>query len=348
MMPVSVLEEVSRAIIDYEGQGFSILELNHRSEAFDALKAELKSKIRSLLNVPEEYEILFCPGGGRLQFSMAPLNLLTQGKKGGYIVTGKWSELAAKECGRISSLCTLWAGDKRQLPKDTIAVPKDVSYIYYCDNETVDGTEFRTLPSVDAEAPCFVADLSSNFMSRPVDVSRFGAIWAGVQKNFGASGLSVLIVRRDLVGYASEDTPLMLDWDSYLKTDSVPNSVPVLQFYVALLMARWVEAEGGLEEMDRRAKERSRRLYDVIDANPEVYLCDIPEENRSRMNVVFTLRDETLLDDFVRGAEAAGMINLRGHRSRGGLRVSLYNAMPMESVEKLVSYMLDFSRRHAG
>ncbi len=347
MMPLSVLEAVRDAMIDFDGKGYSILELNHRSAHFDEIRRELKERIRSLMSVPEEYEILFCPGGGRQQFSMIPLNLLTESGRGGYVVTGKWSQLAYEECARITKAALLWKGDGSTLPTATIEVPVDVDYVYYCDNETVDGTEFRDLPPLDRSDALVVADMSSNFMSRPVDVSRYGVLWAGVQKNFGASGLSVLIVRKNLIRNKAKPVPLMLDWMKYAQTDSVPNSVPVLQFYVALLMARWVESMGGLEAMDRAAKAKSALLYGAIDANPGMYVNEIPSSNRSRMNVVFRLRDESLTEKFVREAEDEGMINLAGHRSKGGIRVSLYNAMPIDAVEKLVQFMKSFSNRYA-
>ena len=348
MMPQSVLETVRDAMIDFDGKGYSILELNHRSSHFDEIRGELKDRIRSLMSVPADYEILFCPGGGRQQFSMAPLNLLTESGRGGYVVTGKWSQLAYDECARIADAALLWKGDGSTLPAGTIEVPADVDYVYYCDNETVDGTEFGKFPSIDRPDAVVVADMSSNFMSRPVDVSQYGALWAGVQKNFGTSGLTVLIVRKDLIRDKAKPVPLMLDWMKYAQTDSVPNSVPVLQFYVALLMARWVESMGGLEAMDRAAKAKSAILYGAIDADPGMYVNEIPSSNRSRMNVVFRLRDESLTDKFVKEAESEGMINLAGHRSKGGIRVSLYNAMPIEAVEKLVGFMKAFSSRHAA
>ncbi|EJW91469.1 Aminotransferase, class V/Cysteine desulfurase [gut metagenome] len=348
MLPLSVLEEVQKAVIDFEGLGYSILETNHRSPVFDRIRAELKEKIRSLMSVPDDYDILFCPGGGRLQFSMVPLNLVTETGVGGYIVTGKWSDLAMKECARLTRAQVLWKGNGRELPREPIAVGAEVDYVYFCDNETVDGTEFPFLPRVTQPKAVYVADMSSNFMSRPIRVADYGVIWAGMQKNFGISGLSVLIVRHQLLHDKRTPIPLMLDWQRYFQTDSVPNSVPVLQFYVALLMARWIEKEGGLVEMDRWAREKSTCIYETIEAFPSLYRCDIPKEYRSRMNVVFSLRDERLTESFIREAAAEGMLNVAGHASRGGLRISLYNAMPREAVEKLSVFMRTFAGRHSG
>ena len=241
---------------------------------------------------------------------------------------------------------TLWAGNNRELPANVIHVPRDVEYVYFCDNETVDGTEFKGLPAVDDNDALFVSDMSSNFMSRPVDWTRYAAVWAGVQKNFGTAGLACVIVRRDQLGCAAETVPQMLDWSVYARNNSLQNTPPVLQFYTAMLMARWVDEQGGVAEMDRRAKERSALLYDTIDSMGDFYVSRIAPEARSRMNVVFTLADETLLPVFVKEAEAQGLTNLAGHRSVGGLRASLYNVMPMEGVERLTAFMRDFAGRH--
>ena len=346
MMPEPVLRKIQDSILNYEGQGYSILEMMHRKPAFGAILLELKSRVKSLLNVPDDYEILFCPGGGKMQFGMVPLNLVTPGCRGGYVVTGTWSRMASEECRRVSREVTLWAGNGRELPKNLIRVPDDVDYVYFCDNETVDGTEFTGLPPVDRLDVPFVSDMSSNFMSRPIDLSRYGAIWAGVQKNFGTAGLACVIVRRNLLGNAAETVPQMLDWSVYAKSNSLQNTPPVLQFYTAMLMARWVEEEGGVAEMDRRAKERAALLYKAIDDMQDFYVGALPPECRSRMNVVFTLADESLLKTFVDEAAAQGMINLAGHRSVGGLRASLYNVMPIEAVEKLTVFMKYFAGRH--
>lgn len=346
MLPESVLKSVSEAVIDYEGHGYSILEMMHRKPPFEAILLELKSRVKMLLAVPDDFEILFCPGGGKMQFAMVPLNLVTQGCRGGYVVTGTWSRMASEECRRVSRETTLWAGNNRELPRNVIRVPRDVEYVYFCDNETVDGTEFTSLPAVDDNDVLFVSDMSSNFMSRPIDWTRYAAIWAGVQKNFGTAGLACVIVRRDQLGCASETVPQMLDWSVYARNNSLQNTPPVLQFYTAMLMARWVDEQGGVEEMDRRAKARSKLLYDTIDGMGDFYVSRIAPEARSRMNVVFTLADESLLPVFVREAEATGLTNLAGHRSVGGLRASLYNVMPMEGVERLVDFMRDFAGRH--
>lgn len=346
MLPETVIQQVQSAVADYEGQGYSILEMMHRKPAFEAVLLELRSRVKSLLKVPDDFEILFCPGGGKMQFAMVPLNLVTQGCRGGYVVTGTWSRMASEEARRVAREVTLWAGDGCQLPTNVIRVPSDVDYVYFCDNETVDGTEFTGLPMVDNDEVRFVSDMSSNFMSRPVDFTRYAAIWAGVQKNFGTAGLACVIVRRDMLGCAAETVPSMLDWAVYAKNNSLQNTPPVLQFYTAMLMARWVEELGGVEEMDRRAKERADMLYGAIDDMSDFYVCKLAPSVRSRMNVVFNLADESLIPTFVAEAAAQGMTNLAGHRSVGGLRASLYNVMPIEGVEKLTAFMRDFAGRY--
>ena len=326
MLPESVLKSVSDAVIDYEGHGYSILEMMHRKPPFEAILLELKSRVKSLLAVPDDFEILFCPGGGKTQFAMVPLNLVTQGCRGGYVVTGTWSR---------------WAGNNRELPANVIHVPRDVEYVYFCDNETVDGTEFKGLPAVDDNDALFVSDMSSNFMSRPVDWTRYAAVWAGVQKNFGTAGLACVIVRRDqLRRNRAADARL-----ERLRQEQQPAEhaarASVLHRHADGPLGRRAgrrrrdgpSREGALGPSLRHHRQHGRLLRE-------------PHRARSRMNVVFTLADETLLPVFVKEAEAQGLTNLAGHRSVGGLRASLYNVMPMEGVERLTAFMRDFAGRH--
>ena len=346
MLPEKVLKQAQAELLEYGSSGQSVMEMSHRSKWFDAIITETEASLRRVMNIPDNYKVGFFQGGATQQFAMVPLNLVTQGCRGGYVVTGTWSRMASEECRRVSRETTLWAGNNRELPANVIHVPRDVEYVYFCDNETVDGTEFKGLPAVDDNDALFVSDMSSNFMSRPVDWTRYAAVWAGVQKNFGTAGLACVIVRRDQLGCAAETVPQMLDWSVYARNNSLQNTPPVLQFYTAMLMARWVDEQGGVAEMDRRAKERSALLYDTIDSMGDFYVSRIAPEARSRMNVVFTLADETLLPVFVKEAEAQGLTNLAGHRSVGGLRASLYNVMPMEGVERLTAFMRDFAGRH--
>ena len=346
MLPEEVIRGAQAAVGDFGGRGISLLELGHRTPVFEGVVLELKARIKSLLSVPDDYDIIFCPGGGRMQFSMVPLNLTTQGCRGGYVVTGIFSKAASEEARRISRETTLWSGSGRDLPKNVIRLPRSIDFVYFCDNETADGIEFRGLPAVDRLGAVFAADMTSNFMSRPVDVRRYGVIWAGVQKNFGTAGLACVIVRRSLLGNAGPKMPMLLNWANYARTDSLPNTPPVLQFYVSLLMARWIEKEGGVAEMASRAEERSSMLYEAVDAMADFYVGAPEPGVRSRMNAVFTLADETLLPEFLRDAAEEGLLNLAGHRQVGGIRVSMYNAMPAEGVARLVDFMKRFAGRH--
>lgn len=347
MLPKPVLETIQAELMDYRGLGCSVMELNHRSDAFEEILHGLEARIRRLLKVPEDYAVLFCPGGGRMQFSMVPLNLLGAGVSASYVVTGTWSKGAANEAARFARVHVAYHGNGTKLPdEEMLDIPEDASYVYYCDNETVHGIEFPEPPTAMVGIPV-ACDMSSNFMSRPFDVSRYGLVWAGTQKNFGIAGLAVVIVRRDLLGLASPEVPTMLNYDTYVRTGNLPNTPPVTQIYVANLMAQWIEKEGGLDVMNTRAIERSSMVYDALDACPHMYATKVDPKARSRMNVTFRLRDEMLTDVFVKEAAEAGFINLAGHRTVGGIRASLYNAMPIEGAAGLSSFIRTFALRHA-
>ena len=348
MLPESVLETVRSEMLDYRGCGWSILEASHRGPEVRAVMDELRDRVRSLLAVPDTHEVLLCPAGGRLQFAMVPMNLLGAGTLSTYIITGAWSKAAAREALRFGRVQTAFSGSGTRIPDDgEIEVIPESSYCAYCDNETIHGVEFDRIPTPEgAEAVPLVSDMSSNFMSRPVDVSRFGLMWAAAQKNFGVAGMSVVILRRDLLGLAGAEVPTLMNYSVYSRTGSVPNTPPVFQFYVANLVAKWIEERGGVRVMDEYARARSKIVYDAIDAMPETYVCHAARDSRSRMNVVFRLRDERLTADFVREAAEAGLANLAGHRSVGGVRASMYNAMPVEGAQKLAEFMKDFAVRH--
>lgn len=350
MLPEPVLTRIQSELLDYQGLGFSILEAGHRGPQVAEIMRSLKARIRSLLKVPDNYDILFCQGGGRMQFSMVPMNLLGAGTLSTYIITGAWSKAAAKEALRFGRVQTAYSGSGTRAPaNEELEVLPESSYCAYCDNETIHGVEFPATPMLtDAPDVPLVADMSSNFMTRPVDVSRFGLIWAAAQKNFGIAGLSVVILRRDLLGLATAEVPTLLNYGVYSRTESVPNTPPVFQLYVANLMAEWIENEGGLEKLNARALVRASQLYTVIAELPDTYVSHVAEGSRSRVNVVFRLRDEALTSVFVKEAAAAGFINLAGHRSVGGIRASMYNAMPIEGAVKLADFMRDFAVRHSA
>ena len=348
MLPEPVLLRIQKELLNYHGCGWSILEAGHRSAEGTALMRDLRARIRNLLAVPDNYDVLFCQGGGRMQFSMVPMNLLGAGTLSAYIITGSWSKAAAKEALRFGRVQTAFSGSGTRAPADEeIEVIPEASYCAYCDNETIHGVEFPEPPTLaGAPAVPLVSDMSSNFMTRPVDVSRFGLIWAAAQKNFGVAGLTVVLLRRDLLGLAAAEVPTLLNYGVYSRTESVPNTVPVFQLYVAELVAEWIDAQGGLARMDELARIRSRLVYDAVAAMPDVYVSHIAPESRSRVNAVFRLRNESLTQTFVKEAAAAGLANLAGHRSVGGVRASMYNAMPVEGAEALAAFMKTFAGRH--
>lgn len=345
MLPDPVLERVHAEMTDYQRLGCSVLELNHRSVAFEEILHGLEARIRRLLGVSEKYAVLFCPGGGRMQFSMVPMNLLGAGVTATYLVTGTWSKGAANEAMRFARVQVAYHGNGTHLPDDEeIDIAEGTSYVYYCDNETVHGIEFPKPPELVLGTAPLVSDMSSNFMSRPVDINRFGLIWAGAQKNFGIAGVTVVIIRKDLLGLASPEVPTMLNYDVYARTGNLPNTPPVFQIYVANLMAEWIESEGGLEVMNARAAARSKLVYDALDECRNAFVTKVDPAFRSRMNVTFRLRNETKTEAFLAEAEAAGFINLAGHRTVGGIRASLYNAMPIEGAAKLAQFLCDYAK----
>lgn len=347
MLPERVLRRIQTELLDYGGCGCSILEASHRDPEVAALMRDLRARIRSLLSVPDNYDVLFCPGGGRMQFAMVPMNLLGAGTLSTYIITGAWSKAAAKEALRFGRVQTAFSGSGTRAPDDAeLEVIPETSYCAYCDNETIHGVEFPAPPTLE-ETPAvpLVCDMSSNFMTRPVDVSRFGLVWAAAQKNLGIAGLAVVILRRDLLGLATTEVPTLLNYGVYSRTESIPNTPPVFQLYVAGLMAQWIESQGGVAKMDELARVRSKMVYDAIDEMSESYVCHVAPGSRSRVNVVFRLRDESLTPVFVREAAAAGLANLAGHRTVGGIRASMYNSMPVEGAEALVAFMKDFAHR---
>lgn len=345
MLPVPVLEEVAREFVDYHGSGMSLLEMSHRGQIFTQIIRETRDLLRELLSVPETHDILFLQGGGHMQFAMVPLNLLGAAAEASYIVNGVWSKKAAAEAGKFCRVSVIGTPSRAQVPHpDSINVPNDAAYLYYCMNETVNGLEFNYIPECPECVP-LVADVSSDFLSRPIDFKRHALVFAGAQKNFGPAGLTVVIVRRDLLGLAGDTCPTMLNYEVHSQAGSMYNTPPTFAIWVANLVCKWLVSEGGVVVMNERAKTRSRLVYDAIDGSDGFYLNTIAPNARSRMNVVFNLREEALTDLFVKEAADAGLVNLKGHRLVGGLRASLYNAMPMKGAELLAEFMKDFAAR---
>ncbi len=347
VMPESVLERAASEMLSWGGRGLSVMEMSHRSDEFIEIAARAEAGLRSLMGIPSGYRVLFLQGGATLQFAMVPMNLRQAGAGVDYLNTGQWSKKAIGEAVKSGPVNVVATGAASKFtcipPRETWACDPAASYLHYTSNETIGGVQFHHVP--DAGPVPLVCDMSSDILSRPVDVSRFGVIYAGAQKNIGPAGLTVVIVRDDLLGRAPKSTPAMLDYAVQASSESMYNTPPTWAIYIAGLVFDWLRDLGGLEEIARRNAEKARLVYDLFDIT-EFYRCPVAPADRSLMNVPFTLRDARLDDRFLQEAEAAGLQQLKGHRSVGGMRASLYNAMPRAGVEALVAFMRDFERRN--
>ncbi|WP_010147612.1 3-phosphoserine/phosphohydroxythreonine transaminase [Serinicoccus profundi] len=346
-MPLEVLERAQSELTDWRGSGMSVMEMSHRSPEFVSIAAEAERRLRELLSVPQEYAVLFLQGGATGQFSGVPLNLAAPGATAAYLNTGSWSKKAITEGKKyvdVRVLADESASTYSTVPdQGSFEVPGDAAYLHYTLNETIGGVEFPYVP--DAGPVPVVTDASSTILSRPLDVSRFGVIYAGAQKNLGPSGLCVVIVRRDLLDRARPDVPAALDWAAMTEADSMLNTPPTLAWYLVGLVLEWVEQQGGVEEMARRNQAKADLLYGAIDAS-DFYSNPVQKQARSWMNVPFLVPDPALEKPFVAAAAAAGLSGLSGHRSVGGMRASIYNAMPIEGVQALVDFMTDFEQQN--
>ena len=346
VLPEEVLARAGDEMLDWHGSGMSVMEMSHRGKEFIAIAAEAEKDLRELLAVPQNYKVLFLQGGATLQFAQIPMNLLAGRGKADYVATGEWSKKAIKEAQAYCDVHVAASSEDKAFsyaPKAWNVRP-DAAYVHYCSNETIGGVEYHEVPKVGAGVP-LVADASSHILSRPLDVSKFGLIYAGAQKNIGPAGLTIVIVRDDLVGKAQKGTPSVMDYKAQAAADSMLNTPATYAIYIAGLVFKWLKAQGGLAAMEKRNVEKAKLLYDCLDASG-LYRNPVAKEDRSRMNVPFTLKDAKLDDAFLKGAEKAGMVQLKGHRSVGGMRASIYNAMPVEGVRQLVAYMKDFEARH--
>ncbi len=346
ILPASVMEEAAQAVRDLNGSGLSILEISHRSKAFVSILEEAEALVRELLNVSDDYAVLFLTGGASTQFFLAPMNLLNKGEKAGYINTGTWSNKAIKEANNFGEVVEV-ASSKDQnysyIPKD-YTIDSDLKYLHITSNNTVAGTQFADFP--DTNVP-FVADMSSDIFSRPLDINRFALIYAGAQKNIGPAGTALVIVRKDLLGKVNRTLPTMLDYRTHIEKGSSFNTPPVFPIYVSMLTLRWVKAQGGVEAMVKRNAAKAEILFNEIDTNPLFKSAVTNKEDRSLMNVTFVLEEKYahLQDDFLAAAAAAGCDAIKGHRSVGGFRASIYNSMPQKSVQVLVDVMKDFAAK---
>lgn len=348
MLPVEVMQQAKEELIDWHGRGCSIMEMSHRGKDFIKVAAQAEQDLRDLLRVPTNYKVLFMHGGGRGQFAAVPQNLFsTAGQKADYIVSGAWSKAAAEEAHKFGTVAVQGIQQKVDGLR-TLTAPADWSidptsrFVHFCPNETVDGLEFTDLPTTDVP---LVADLSSTILSRPIDVSRYGVIYAGAQKNIGPSGLTVVLVREDLLPAAGAPIPAILDYRLAAENDSMFNTPPTYAWYLAGLVFQWLKRQGGVAAMAELNRKKAETLYGYID-NSDFYRNDVDTRYRSWMNVPFLLADERLNDKFVADAEANGLLALKGHRMVGGMRASIYNAMPLEGVQTLVTFMREFERVH--
>jgi phosphoserine aminotransferase len=346
MLPAEVLARAADELTDWHGTGMSVMEMSHRGKEFISIYEEAERDLRELLAIPAAYKVLFLQGGATLQFAQVPMNLLRGKDKADYVVTGEWSKKAVKEAKKYCDVAIAASSEDKGFtyaPK-SFSLRNDTAYIHYCSNETIGGVEYHEVPKVPSEVP-LVADMSSHFLSRPVDVSRYGLIYAGAQKNAGPAGLTFVIVREDLIGNATKGTPAVMDYKAQADADSMLNTPSTYAMYIAGLVFKWLKQLGGLAAMEQKNIEKARLLYDFLDASA-FFRNPVAKEDRSRMNVPFTLREPKLDEEFLKGATRQGMVQLKGHRSVGGMRASIYNAMPIEGVRALVEYMREFEKRH--
>jgi phosphoserine aminotransferase len=346
-LPLEVLEQAQGELLDWHQSGMSVMEVSHRGQAFMQTAAEAEADLRELLSIPRNYKVLFLQGGASSQFALVPLNLATPQSTVDYINTGHWSHKAIAEARRYCKVHV--AGDAggnytRVPPQSELRLSAGAAYAHYTPNETIGGVEFGYVP--ETRGVPLIADMSSSILSRPVDVSQFGLIYAGAQKNIGPSGLTVVIVRDDLIGRARNETPLVFDYRAIAEASSMLNTPPTFAWYVAGLVFKWLKRTGGLAAVGERNRIKAETLYAAIDASP-LYENPIARDARSRMNVTFTLNKPELDAAFLAQAAAAGLHGLKGHRVLGGMRASIYNAMPLAGVEALIAFMREFERQHA-
>ena len=345
-LPQEVLEEARGEMLDYHGTGMSVMEMSHRGSAFMELAERAESDLRGLLQVPENYRVFFMHGGATMQFAAVPLNLLGDKTSADYVETGAWSTKAigeARKYGGVNVAASSVASNFDRIPPlADWRLDGSAAYLHICSNETIGGVQFHDFPDVDVP---LVADMSSELLSRPVDVSRFAAIYAGAQKNLGPAGLALVIVRDDLIGRARRETPSLLDYAINARFDCMYNTPPAYAWYIAGLVFRWAKKQGGVAAMAERNADKAAKLYACIDGS-NFYRSPVPRENRSAMNVPFTLPAPSLDGEFLSRANDRGLLNLKGHRSVGGMRASLYNAVPEAAVDALVTFMTEFRNEY--
>ena len=348
VVPEEVLKEAADEMLDYKGSGMSVMEMSHRSKVYDDIIKEAEKDIRDLMNIPDNYKVLFLQGGASQQFAMIPMNLM-KNKKAAYIITGQWAKKAYKEAQIYGDAVAVASSEDKTfsyIPDcSDLDIPEDADYVYICENNTIYGTKYKKLPNTKGHT--LVADVSSCFLSEPVDVTKYGIIYGGVQKNIGPAGVVIVIIREDLI---TEDvlpgTPTMLKYKTHADADSLYNTPPAYGIYICGKVFKWLKKMGGLSVMKERNEEKAKILYDFLDQS-KMFHGTVVKEDRSLMNVPFVTGDKDLDAKFVKEAADAGFVNLKGHRTVGGMRASIYNAMPKEGVEKLVEFMKKFEAENA-
>ncbi|HPH96424.1 MAG TPA: 3-phosphoserine/phosphohydroxythreonine transaminase [Anaerolineaceae bacterium] len=348
VLPMSVLEKAQAEMFDFQGCGMSVMEMSHRSKEFEGIIQTAEADLRELLGIPTNYKVMFLQGGATLQFAMLPMNLRPAGASADYIVTGSWSKIASKEAGKLGKTNVIFNGESANfttLPTGPLTVDPQAAYVHFCHNETIHGVEFKSEPVVPAEIP-LICDMSSDFLSQPVDVSKYAMIYAGAQKNAGPAGVVVVIMREDLLARVPEKLPVMLDYKVLAESGSLHNTPPCYSIYMVGLVLKWLKELGGLPAIHKINLEKAKLVYDAIDHSGGYYRGHAAPEARSIMNVPFRMPSEELEEAFVKEAKKANLIGLKGHRSVGGLRASIYNALPMESAKALVEFMAEFQRKN--
>ena len=344
VLPVSVLEKAQKELVCYGDSGMSVMEMSHRSSTYQAIIDECEELLREILSIPENYKVLFLQGGASSQFAMVPLNLFGENKKADYVLTGLWSKKAAKEAGRYGDVKVVASSEDKifnYIPKvEKADFRPDADYVHITHNNTIYGTRYSKIPDVGNAV--LVADMSSSILSEKIDVTKYGVIYAGAQKNMGPAGLTVVIIREDLIGNAMDICPTMFDYKTHSENGSMFNTPPTYAIYICGLVCQWIKENGGIEEMEKTNKEKAAILYDYLDSSKMFSSTVENKEDRSLMNVPFVTGDDELNAKFIKEATAAGFVNLKGHRSVGGMRASIYNAMPVEGVKALVDFMKKF------
>ncbi len=345
VLPKAVLQQVQQELVDWHGSGMSVMEMSHRGKEFMGIAAEAEADLRALMSIPSNYKVLFLQGGASSQFAMVPMNLLRGKTSADYLNTGEWSKKAIKEAKKFGGVNVVASSEDKNFSyapeQGQWKLDPNAAYVHYTPNETIGGVETFWTP--DTGSVPLVADMSSNILSRPIDVSKYGLIYAGAQKNIGPAGLTIVIVREDLIGQVVAGTPTMFDYKTHSENESMYNTPPTFAMYVAGLVFKLLTKQGGLAAMEKINREKATLLYGKLDSTG-FYNSPVAKENRSLMNVPFTLKDAALDEAFLKGAKERGLLQLKGHRSVGGMRASIYNAMPKEGVQALVNYMNDFEK----